>query len=181
MLLTDRLLATVISGLVVWFSTGVISHFIKRSRVRGALLADIKLHLAGVKEQRAAVDALVKEHIKEGGKLPYPIFYFVGEYLLYKSLQKDLPEYLTKIELVKVVKFYQALWEMDVSINGLASTLAKWESNAVILTNDLVDHAKRRRNRIDSFCQVLISQEVRSICDLPDDYRSVKGAETVVA
>ena len=181
MTLTDRILATILGGLALWLITKVVSYFVKRSRIQAALLADIAIHIAGAMKQRDAVAKLIENHVSEGQKLPFPISYDVGEYLLYKSLQKDLPEYLRKTEIVKVVKFYQALWEMDVSIKGLASTLGKWEENDVVLSKEQVAHAKRWKERVDSYCQILTGRDVRELTDLPDDYRLVKGPETVVA
>lgn len=181
MTLTERILATILGGITLWLITKIASYFVKRSRIQAALLADINIHIAGAIEQRDAVAKLIEVHVVEGQKLPFPIPYNVGEYLLYKSLQKDLPEYLRKAEIVKVVKFYQALWEMDVSINGLASTLGKWEKDEVVLSKEQVTHAKKRKERVDSFCQMITGSDVRELSDLPDDYRSVKGPETVVA
>jgi len=39
---------------------------------------------------------------------------------------------------------------------------------------------KKRESRIESFCNLISSNEIKKISDLPDDYRQVKGAETVV-
>jgi hypothetical protein len=181
MSVTDSLLATILGALVVWLITTLVSHFVKKTRLRAALLADITINIAGAKEQRAAAAKLIENHVVEGHKLPFPIFYTVGEYLLYKSIQKDLPEYLSKAELVKVVKFYQALWELDATTNSLASTLGRWERDGIVLSKEQVAHAKRRKERIDSLCEVLSGKEIRKLSDLPDDYRSVKGPETVVA
>ena len=115
-----------------------------------------------------------------GKKLPFPISYNVGQYSFYTSIQKDLPVYLTKSELVKVIKFYQSIWELDVSINGIATTLGVWERDNRELTEKDIKHIKNRKARIDSFCEVITSKEINQIMDLPDDYRQVKGAETVV-
>lgn len=180
MSLADSLLASILGALVVWLTTNIATHFVKKSRLRAALLTDISLNVAGAKEQRAAVVKLLSGHAIEGQKLPFPIYYNVGEYLLYKSIQRDLPEYLRKSELVKVVKFYQALWELDVSINALASILGQWERNSVVLSKEQVAHANKRKDRIESICEVLSSKEIRCLPDLPDDYRSVKCPESVV-
>jgi hypothetical protein len=181
MSLTDSLLVTIIGAIAVWLITTVISHVLKKNRLRAALLADVTINITGVKEQRLAVSKLVEDHAIEGQKLPFPISYKVGEYLLYKSIQEDLLNYLDKAELVKVVKFYQTMWELDNSINGLASTLGTWERDGIALNLEQVKHIKRRKERIDSFCEIICSKEIRRLKDLPDDYRSIKGPETVVS
>lgn len=180
MSLTDSLLVSILGAMVVWLVTTIVSHLLKRSRLRAALLADVTINISGVKEQRAAVATLVEDHAIVGQKLPFPISYKVGEYLLYRSIQNDLLAYLNKAELVKVVKFYQTMWELYIAINGIALSLGTWERDGVALTKEQVNHVKKRKERIDSFCEVICSKEIRELNDLPDDYRLIKGSETVV-
>ncbi|MBZ0091580.1 MAG: hypothetical protein K8F27_05090 [Sulfuricellaceae bacterium] len=177
---TESLIGTLVSGLVLWAITKAIAYFVKASRIRAALLEDVQINVVGAKEQLDAVKKLVEDNVIEGQKLPFPIPYSIGEYLLYKSMQSDLPLYLKKAEIIKVVKFYQALWEMDVSIAGFASVLGKWEERGIALTREQVAHARKRKERIDSLCGILTSMDIRGFSDLPDDYRSVKGPEHVV-
>jgi len=181
MSLTNSLLVSILGAIVVWFVTTIISHVLKKSKLRAALLADVTINIAGVKEQRLAVAKLVEDYAIEGQKLLFPITYRVGEYLLYKSIQNDLLNYLNKTELVKVVKFYQTMWELDIAINGIASALGTWERDGIELTSEQAKHLKKRKERIDSFCEVICSKEIRNLNDLPDDYRSIKGPETVLS
>ena len=181
MSLTDSLLVSILGAVIVWLVTTFVSFTLKKSKLRAALLADVTINIAGVKEQRLAVAKLVEEYAVEGQKLIFPIAYKVGEYLLYKSIQNDLLNYLNKTELVKVVKFYQTMWELDVAINGIASTLGTWERDGIELTAEQAKHLKKRKERIDSFCEVICSKEIRTLEDLPDDYRLIKGPETVLS
>jgi len=181
MSLTDSLLVTIIGTMVVWLLTTIVSHLLKKSKLRAALIADVQINISGVKEQRLAVTRLIEDHAVVGQKLTFPISYKVGEYLLYKSIQNDLLNYLNKIELVKVVKFYQTMWELDIAINGVASALGTWERDGIALSIEQVNHIKKRKKRIDSFCEIICSKEIRQLQDLPDDYRSIKGPETVVS
>lgn len=178
MSLSEKLLISILAALTVWLLTSAIGHFIRRGRLRAALLEDIKLHVAGAEHQQNAVRKLIKQHAIVGHQIPFPIYYNVGDFLLYRSLQKDLTRYLRSKELVKVIKYYQALWELDVCINGLASVLGAWERDAIKLTNLHINHLNNRKERIDSLCKVLSGQEIRDISDLPDDYRNVEGPET---
>ena len=178
--MAEKLLLTIIGAILIWAIKEISNHFIRRSRLKAGLVSDIKLHIAGAKEQKGAVKILVEETAQVGEKLPFPISYNVGQYSFYNSIQKDLPIYLSKSELVKVIKFYQSIWELDVSINGLATTLGLWERDNRELTDRDIKHIKKRKARIDSFCEALTSKELINISDLPDDYRQVKGAETVI-
>lgn len=179
--MTDTILITIFGALIIWVLKGFVSFFIINSRIKAGLLADIKMHAEGVRRQKVAVKTLVEHTAKEGQKLPFPFSYNVGQYSFYHSIQKDLPIYLAKSNLVKVIKFYQNIWELDVSINGLSDTLSIWERESKTLTEDDIKHLKDRSVRIESFCDVIISKEIITISDLPDDYDQIKGPETVVA
>ena len=179
--MTEKLLIALIAGLLLWVVKATVSHWIKRTRFRAALLVDIKSHLEGAKEQKGATKVLVEETIEVGKKVPFPISYFIDSYNFYSSVQKELPSYLTEAELVKVIKFYQAIWQLDVSLNGLATTIGVWERDGENITKANIVHLKKRLARVTSFCDCLTAKEINKISDLPDDYRQVKDAETVVA
>ncbi len=178
--MAEKLLLTIIGAIIVWAIKETSNHFLRRSRLKAGLVSDIQLHIAGAKEQKGAVKMLVEETAQVGETLPFPISYNLGQYSFYNSIQKDLPTYFSKTELIKVIKFYQTVWELDVSINGLANTLGLWERDNRELTDKDIKHIKKRKFRIDSFCEVLASKEISNIMDLPDDYRQVKGAETII-
>jgi hypothetical protein len=176
----DRFLLTIIGALIIWAVQQIISHNIRKSRFRGGLLADINLHIDGAKEQREGVKTLVEDTAQEGQKLPFPISYVRDPYNFYTSNQKELPIYFSEAELIKVIKFYQAIKELDISINGIADTLGIWERDKRELTDKDIKHLKKRMARIESFCNVICVKEIMKISELPDDYRKVKGIETVV-
>ena len=178
--MTDKLLIAIISGIIIWAIKELIVYLIRRARLRAGLISDIIIHVAGASEQKGAVNVLVNETAKEGEPLPFPVSYNVGQYGFYSSVQKELPVYLRENELIKVIKFYQAIWELDVSVNGLATTLGLWERDKRELSASDIKHLKKRKSRIESFCDLISSKEIKKISDLPDDYRQVKGAETVV-
>lgn len=178
--MTDKLLITIISGLVIWVIKEIIVHLVRGARLKAGLVSDIKIHIAGANEQKGAVNTLVNETIEEGKEIPFPISYNVGQYGFYNSIQKDLPVYLSGPELIKVIKFYQAVWELDVSVNGLATTLGLWERDKRKLSKNDLKHLRKRSARIESYCDLIGANEIKAISSLPEDYRQVKGAETVV-
>jgi len=101
--MTDKLLITIISGIVIWGIKEVVVHLIRGARLKAGLVADIKTHIAGSNEQKDAVKVLVNKTAKEGKELPFPISYNVGQYGFYNSIQKELPVYLSKSELIKAL------------------------------------------------------------------------------
>lgn len=178
--MTGNLTITVIAGIFIWATKTLISHVIKRARFRKAILVDIQLQLTDALEQINASKELVEETLEVGKKVPFPISYSIDEYNFYSSVQKELPIYFSQSELVKVIKFYQAIWQLDVAINGLATTISHWERDGVNVSSPMHMHLKKRLSRIYSFYNCLNAREIQSFANLPDDYRQVKDAGTVV-
>jgi len=178
--MTEKILIALLAGLTIWAVTNVIMFLLKRDRFREAILVDIQGHIDGANEQARAAKVLIEETIRVGEKIPFPISYDTDNYSFYSAVQKDLPLYLEKGELVKVVKLYNAIWQLDVSVNGLATTVGIWERDGVVITEEMKSHLKKRLSRITSF-RACMPKKAYLIKQLPDDYREVKDADTVVA
>jgi hypothetical protein len=158
----------------------LISYFIRRYRIRSGLLADINLQINGIKEQKEAIRTLFEYTIKEKHTIPFPIFYNIGQYSYYCSTQQELASYINKSELRKVIKFYQSVWELDVSMYCLANTLSLWERDKRKLNASDIAHLNKRKDRINSYCQVLCIEGLDKIAQLPEDYRQIRAPETIV-
>ena len=178
--MTDKIFAAIIGAVVVWLIKSFFSHQVKKVRFRVGLIADINLHIQGAKGQIVAVKDLVEETAKVGESLPFPIAYNIDSYSFFSGVQKELPSYLSQDELVKVIKFYQAIWQLDVSVNALATTMGLWERDKTKLTTENIEHLNKRKERIDSFFNLVASQSITQFSALPSDYSGIKGPETVV-
>ena len=178
--MTEKILIALLAGFILWAVKSVVSHLVKRARFREAILVDIQAHISGAKEQTGAAKVLVEETIQEGEEVPFPVVYTIDSYSYYSAVQKELPLYLNQDELVKVIKFYQAIWQLDVSVHALATAVGIWERDKVVISEQKLSHLKKRLSRISSFCDCITEKEINKINNLPSDYRQVKDAETVV-
>ncbi len=158
-------------GLIAAAVTGVIGFFIRRSRIRSALLADIELNLSGVTEARAYVVKLFDVHVREGIELKFYGSFHVGKYHLYESLQADLARYLDKDRLLKVIRVYHTFWELEISLKNLMDLMKTWTKEERILTQEDVERLKAAKERQFRLIDILTAKEIRKLRDLPSDYR----------
>ena len=178
--MTNQFIVVIGGALIVWILKSLFTHFLTQSRLKKALLTDIQLNIDGAKEQTDTVRILFEGTIEEGVQLPFPFSYNVGSFGLFESVHKELPIYLFKADLVKVIKVYQALWALDVSINSFAQTLSIWERDKVKLTAANIQHLEKRKVRIESLYEAISTNKITSLSDLPNDYSHVKSVDTVV-
>jgi hypothetical protein len=179
--LTDRILATILGTLVVWAITKVVTFFVERSRIKSAILTDLLLHQRGIKMQDQAIKAMFDNGLlKVGTTIPFPIRYASEEWILYRALQRDLPFYLPKETLRKIIKFYHLMWELDQSMVGFAKALDDWEADGRKLTDADIDHLQRRVARMNSMARLIFERAIKGLEDLPEDYQEAKTMETVL-
>lgn len=180
MTLTDRILATILGTLIVWAITKVVGFYVQRSRIKAALITDLLLHQRGVRMQNRAIDTMFKNDIlKNGERIPFPIRYASEEWILYRSLQRDLPLFMDRETLRKIIKFYHLMWELDQSMLGFANVLEDWEAKGRVLTEAELNHLRRRFDRISSMAKFISSIDVKRLRDLPDDYQEAKTMDSV--
>lgn len=181
MTLTDRILATILGTLVVWATTKVLGFIIHRSRIKAAILTDLLLHQRGIKLQDSAIKAMFDNGIlKVGEVIPFPIRYANEEWVLYRALQRDLPLFLSKDALRKIIKFYHLMWELDHSMLGFSKVLEDWEAKGHILTDADMEHLQRRVARMHSMAGLIYNVSIQRLNDLPDDYQEAKTMETIL-
>ena len=178
--MAEKLLCAILGGFILWMIKEIFDHKRHKDRLKGGLLADIQLHLQGVEDQCDAVNQLVN-NIVVGEKISLPISYTPDTYAFYTAVQSMLARYLEKDELVKVIKFYQAIKHLDIAINGLTQVVSLWERDGTVIDGEKLEYLDRRRARIDSFQKLLLSADINELSDLPDDYTEIKTPDTVVA
>ena len=121
MTLIESLLSGISVAVAVAAITAVTSHFVRKSRIYRALLADIHLHISGVREAEIYLTKLFEEQVEEGKKLTFDGRHYFGRYTLYESLQAELVHYLKRDHLIRVIEIYHRFWELESSISGLIS------------------------------------------------------------
>jgi hypothetical protein len=131
--------------------------------------------------QNTAIEAMFNNGIlKIGEQIPFPIRYANEEWILYRSLQRDLPMFMGKESLRKIIKFYHLMWELDQSMLGFAKVLEDWEAKGRTLSEADMEHLKKRFDRMSSMAGLIALIDAKRLRDLPDDYQEAKTMESVL-
>jgi hypothetical protein len=180
MTLSEKILAGIAVGLIVWFVQIIVSYFVQKKRLESAMIVDINYHLLGVGEAKNFLNSLAEKIVIEGKEITYCAHYTRDEYELYKSLQPILYKYFDKNSIEKTTKFYKAFWELEVLLEGMMKDLWNWKDNKTILNKDDIEYFKAKKARIESLAQLLTRERITKIADLPNDYRDRKGPEYII-
>lgn len=179
--IAEKLLVGILISVLAWIITNVVMFFIKKYRLSSALIADISYHVLGVKEGKDYFEKLFNNYIKENQAIEYAAYFSKDEYELYKCVQSDLVKYFDKRNLVRIIKFYKGLWELEALSEGLTNDLMKWKEEKRVLNKDDVKFLCRKKIRIIKLCDILTQKEISKIEDLPDDYRGRIEPSTIIA
>lgn len=182
MTLSDPILASILGTLFVWVITKAVGYYVQRSRLKSAVLTDILLHQHGIKQQDIAIDAMFEKDgfLHVGKKIPFPVRYASDEWSLYKSLQGQLPFYLSKDTLRKIIKWYHLMWQLDQSMLGYAKALEDWEADQRKLSEADIEHLENRVKRMKSMARIIYDARIRRLSDLPEDFQGIKPMDTVL-
>jgi len=167
MSLSESLLSGILVTLAAWIITQTIAFFVRRHRVAAALVVDINNHLSGVKEAKSYVSELFKKKIRENQELKFFGRYDQDVYRLYEALQPELTRLFPKGELVKILKMYHALWELETVLGGFVHHLRELVKEGRKLGADDVAELKGKRDRIGKLCDILTEHQIRKLADCP--------------
>ena len=180
MTLTESLLCGIAASLIVWLTTCVLRFVVKKSRVQTALLTDINYHRLGVAESAAFLEHFMERRVRRGSVLDEPFFFAMNEYELYRALQHDMAHYLSRRELVRVIKFYKAFWELENLLEAFFRTLETYRTGELPLSEANVNFLSRKTERICSLSRIVGQGEIKRLRDLPEDYRGRQDAKASI-
>ena len=180
MTFVQALLLGILVSISAWLVTNVVLYFLRRHRLKCAIISDIAYHLVGVKEALEYLDGLFQKTLKKGETIKYTHHYTRDDYELYKAVQGDLTKFFGKSNLIKIVKFYKAFWELETLCQGLMLDLQRWRDEKRTLSAEDISYLKKKRDRIKKLGGLLTQRDVKDIKDLPDDYRGRLEPSTMI-
>lgn len=178
--MTDKLLVTIIGGLVLWMIKELIVHQVKKRRLKAAILSEISVLAASVKETKQFLEGAFSTTLKKGEKVEYSADYTPEEFDVYNVHAPTLTSYLSMDELERVIKFYRGVKEFEVLCVGFFRDLNEWKKQNHQLSEEDVQYLAKKKARIISIATILDRKEIGSLKDLPNDYRGQLTPETIV-
>lgn len=178
--LTEKLLLTIVGGLILWPIKGIIDHEIKRKRLKVAILTEIAYLLRAIKEMKQFFEGDFGNTLKVQEEVKYSADFTPEEPDVYRVHAPTLTSYLSGDDLGRVIKFYRSAKEFDILCIGFFRDLNEWKKQKHKLDLEDVTYIHKKMARILSIANILTSKEIVAIGDLPNDYKGELPPETII-
>lgn len=178
--MSEKPLVGILVGIAVWLATSAVGFLLRRHRLGKALIEDIKHRISNLEEMKAYLDEYFTNNIKTGVAIKNFAKYTKDEFSFYEDVREDLYKYFGATKLITFIRCYEALEEIEILMSGLNEDFCDYGKTQKQLADDDVTLLGRRKDRIISVIEVLRRKEVRSIADLPTDYRGRVSAVQVI-
>lgn len=174
----ESLIVVILGAIVVWLVQSLVGFFLRRQAIESALLADIQTKEINLVGNKKFLDELIDNKIAEDEEVLYTAHFQAPKTTLYDVLLTQiishLPDHFTAIS-----KIYTAFKEVDELLEGILQDLTIWKEQHHKLKKEDIDYLGAKRDRIASYVSKFNEREIRTLSDLPQDYRGVQGPEIV--
>jgi hypothetical protein len=177
---TDKLLLTLIGGLLLWIIKDVTIYLLQRSRIRAALLTEVSFLIRSIVDTKQYLEGPFSKTIQAGKKVEYSAIFTAEEPRIYNEYAPVLTSYFRSRDLVRVIKFYRAVQEFAVLSTGFFSGLTAWKTQDYVLKVVDVQYLERKKARIVSIANIIASKDIHDISELPEDYKGALDASTII-
>lgn len=178
--MSEKPLIGILVGIIVWLATSAVAFVLRRRRLGKALIEDIKHRISNLEEMKSYLEEYFKNNIKKGITIENYARYTKDEFPFYEDVREDLYKYFGATKLITFIRCYEALEEIEILMSGLNQDFCEYAKDKKQLSEEDVTLFGRRKDRIISVIEVLKRKEVRSIADLPTDYRGMVSAVQVI-
>jgi hypothetical protein len=165
------MLTTVVGTIIVWAITNIILFFIRKHRLKQAILIDIDFLMLAALENKNFLELFCERQIKESNIIEYSVHYTKEKLDFYKSMHSDLIKFIDNNTLQKIIKFYNSFQAMEALMEGFFKDITIAYEKKVELEKRQIDYLKAKANRIIKLCESLSNRYRIGMLDaLPDDY-----------
>lgn len=175
---TESLAVGVSIALVVWIVKSVVGWILRRRAVNGAILLDIQSRIEMWTTNMQFLDRLMDSDLLVGQEVPYTALFQPSKDSLFKSLLSEIIVYLPD-KFAKVSKVYVAFREAEDLLLGILSDLTIWKEKHHKLDDSDIKYLKAKRDRVGSYVSVFNKKSIKTLRDLPVDYRGIHGTEII--
>jgi hypothetical protein len=178
--MTETPLIGILVGIIIWLVTNAASFLLRGYRLKNALIEDIRHRISNLEEIESYLDEYFKNNIKEGVSLEDYARYTKEKFPFYEDVREDLYKYFGTKRLITIMRCYEALEEIEILMAGLNRDFYEYGKKKVKLSAGDVILFERKKDRIISVVKILNRTEIRSMSDLPTDYRGMMSAASII-
>lgn len=177
---SDTVLSGILTAILVWLLTKAAMFIIYKRKLEAGLIVNIGYYLDQIQEVTDYVKNLFDGSIVEGEVVKHAAHHTAESHDYYNAVIAKLPLYLSRKNMIKVVKFYKALYEFQVLTGGFLMDLQKHKENDDLLTKDQVNFLCRKKERIVALGKILCKANGKDLSSLPDDYKGRISPSTII-
>ena len=174
-----RIVVAGLGGFFAWILAKCVGLLVLRRRLLAYLIVILNTHLRQYQEALKWLFAVREKTIKEGHIVKLAADYTEDDLNDLTKVRPELMRLLFRMELIRLTKLTQRMWEIEALLAGFCETLQGYKDKGAVLKVSDIDYLHRKQDRILSYIQILPS-EISNINQLPIDYSGIHGAETLV-
>lgn len=175
---TESLIIGVLVALVVWLVKSGVGWILRRHAISEAILLDVCSRIEMWSTNKQFLDRLTDSDLTVGREVPYTALFQPSKDTIFNSLLSEIIIYLPD-QFAKISKAYSVFREAEDLLFGILRDLTIWKEKSHILDDSDIKYLKAKRDRIGSYVSIFNKQPMRSLGDLPNDYRGIQGTEAI--
>ena len=161
-----------------WVIKSIVGMYLRRRAIVGALLLDIQTRTTGWDTTQKFLEKLIDIDLKPGKSVPYTALFEPAQTTIFDALLSELISHLPD-HFPNLSKIYAAFKEADQLLVGILRDISIWKGTGHTLSDEDIKYLRAKRDRIISYIAVFKKRDIKSLSDLPTDYRGVQGTEVV--
>lgn len=175
---TESLAVGILVALVVWLIKSGVGWILRRRAINEAIMLDVRSRIEMWSTNKQFLDSLMDSDLRAGHEVPYTALFQPSKDTLFNSLLSEIIVYLPD-KFAKISKVYAAFSEAEDLLFGILRDLTIWKEKQHILDKSDIKYLKAKRDRICSYVLIFNRRPIRSLRDLPNDYRGIQGTEVI--
>lgn len=175
---SESLAVGILVALVVWLVKSGVGWILRRRAINEAIMLDVCSRIEMWSTNKQFLDRLMDSDLSAGHEVPYTALFQPTKDTLFNSLLSEIIVYLPD-QFAKISKVYAAFSEAEDLLFGILRDLTIWKEKTHILDESDIKYLKAKRDRVGSYLSIFNRRPIRSLGDLPNDYRGIQGTEAI--
>ena len=173
------IVAAALGGFSSWLLISSTLYLVERRRLLAFLVAVLNNRLRDCNEYVDWVDSVCDKTLKPEHVVKTAANVTPNDLDALRGTRELQLRLLSQKELVRALKAEDAIWEIEVLTAAFGETLREYLDSQRVLNEQDVEFQKERANRIARLVK-LLPDKIRSLTDLPTDYRGRVTADGLV-
>jgi hypothetical protein len=175
-----KLLLGILVSIVAWAATNIYLYYDNRWKIEEVILLDINMHSQKLQEMQEFCNKYIDIELKENKIIDNCVRYSKDDIDIYKLMLPEIAKYLSKGNIIKIMKYYNELYEYSFLMEGLSGEIMFFKEKQIVIKPDDLTYFKDKNNRINKIIKIIAQKNYKSIDDLPDDYKGIIPPESLV-